>query len=59
MVGFLSNPVGIIVIVGLVLVYIGTYLLNKRTPVPEECKDLFENTSCKACSNFACSHKGR
>lgn len=59
MANFFSNPIGIIVVIGLVVVYMGTYLLNKKTPVPEECREIFENTSCKACNNFTCSHKGR
>jgi hypothetical protein len=56
---FLNNPVGVIVVAALILVYIGTYILNKRTPVPEECRELFDNVSCTACSNFTCSHKGK
>jgi len=59
MAGFFSNPVGIIVVASLILVYIGTYVLNRRVPVPEECRELFDNTTCTACSNFTCSHKGK
>lgn len=55
---FIENWVGVLVIIGLVGTYIITYLLNKRTPVPEECRELAESTSCKSCHNFACSHKG-
>lgn len=57
--GFLANPLAILIVLGLVLVYIGTYILNKRTPVPEECQDLFDKTTCNACANFTCSHKGK
>jgi hypothetical protein len=45
-----------LLILGLVLVYVGTYLLNKRTPVPEECKVAFNEATCKSCHNFSCSH---
>lgn len=45
-----------IMIGSLVLVYVLSYMLNKRTPIPEECKDLISEASCKSCSNFACSH---
>ena len=53
-----SMVVAVLVIVGLVVLYVGSYVLNKRTPVPEECRELAENASCKSCHNFACSHKG-
>lgn len=59
MAGFFSNPVGIIVVASLIFVYIGTYVLNKRTPIPEDCQEIFDNVSCTACSNFTCSHKGK
>jgi len=58
MVDFLSNWVGIVVVLGLVLVYIGSYYFNKKTPIPEDCIELANNASCKSCHNFACSHKG-
>jgi hypothetical protein len=57
MAAFFSNPVGPLVIAGLIVVYILTYTLNKNTPVPEACQDIFEEASCGACNNFACSHK--
>ncbi len=50
--------VPILVVGGLVLIYITTYILNKRTPVPEECKDLVDKAKCGSCKNFACSLKG-
>lgn len=56
---FFTNPTAIFIVLGLVLVYIGTYVLNKRTPVPEDCQDLFDKATCNACANFTCSHKGK
>jgi hypothetical protein len=47
-----------IMIGSLVLVYVLSYMLNKKTPVPEECKDLVNEATCKSCHNFACSHRG-
>jgi hypothetical protein len=55
---FLSNPTGVIVVASLIVVYILTYYLNKKTPIPEECRDIFNEASCNGCSNFTCSHKG-
>jgi hypothetical protein len=49
--------VPILVIGGLVLLYVGTYALNKKVPIPEECKDLTDEATCTACHNFTCSYK--
>ena len=38
----------------LVGIFIGTYILNKRTPKPEGCKSLDED--CKICGVTSCSH---
>ncbi len=47
----------ILVVVGLVLIYIGTYALNKKTPIPQEARDLTDEATCTACHNFTCSYK--
>jgi len=47
----------IAVIGGLVLVYVGSYILNKRTPVPEECLLDIDEANCNVCHNFSCSYK--
>jgi len=47
----------LILIVSLVAIYIASYILNKRTPIPEECREALDEASCSACSNFSCSHK--
>ena len=53
-----DNFVGALLVVVLVGLYFITYKLNKRVPVPEECRELFDNVTCNGCSNFTCSHKG-
>ena len=47
-----------IMIGSLVIVYMLTYALNKRTPVPDECKDMMKEAACNSCKNFACTHRG-
>lgn len=37
----------------LIVVFIGTYILNKNTPQPEGCEEMSE---CGGCNNIACSH---
>ena len=38
----------------LIAVYIGTYLLNKKTPKPEWCEDVL--SGCSGCNDISCSH---
>ncbi|MDD6711121.1 MAG: hypothetical protein PUE27_03415 [Sharpea porci] len=38
----------------LVILYIGTYLLNKHTKAPEDCQTDFK--ACQGCANIACGH---
>ena len=47
-----------IMIASLVAVYMLSYLLNKKTPIPEECKIEFDEATCTACHNFSCTHHG-
>lgn len=42
----------------LILVYVLSYVLNKKTPIPEECKIAFDEATCNGCHNFSCSHHG-
>jgi hypothetical protein len=44
--------IGIVVIC--VLLFVGTYLLNKRTKKPDGCEDIEEN--CAGCAISTCSH---
>ena len=49
--------VPVLVIGGLVVVYILSYALNKKTPVPEECLEIVDETKCESCHSFTCSYK--
>lgn len=49
--------VPVLVIGGLVFVYILSYVLNKKTPVPEECREIVDQTKCESCHSFTCSYK--
>lgn len=57
MVEFITKYIAVFIIAGLVGVYLLVYILNKRTPVPEECLEDLDKAACKSCHNFACSHK--
>ena len=52
--GYLIIGLGVIGLL-LVLFFLG-YILNKKTPIPEECKDLIDEEKCIGCSNKLCSH---
>lgn len=48
--------ISIVIIVFLVVIFFVTYFLNKRTPIPEECKDLrIGAEGCGSCNNLDCS----
>ena len=44
----------IVIIVVCVVLFIGTYLLNKRTPKPEGCEEI--GSECEGCQITSCSH---
>ena len=44
----------IVFVVALVALFIGTYILNKRTPKPEGCEDI--GSECEGCQITSCSH---
>ena len=50
----ISTIVGVGVILILIGAYIGSYLLNKRTPKPKGCENLTED--CEGCSITTCSN---
>ena len=54
----MPNELRIILAVVIVLVcvglFIGTYLLNKKTPKPDGCENLGEE--CEGCQMTSCSH---
>ena len=51
---YLVIGIGVIVLL-LVLFFIG-YILNKKTPIPEECKNMIDEEKCTGCQNKFCSH---
>lgn len=52
--------IAVIALVLLVIVFVGTYALNKKTPVPDACKDiLLSFEKCSSCSNSGCGMKDR
>lgn len=48
--------IAIVVIIGLVVLFFVTYVLNKRTPVPKGCESLIDTEKCHGCSNSACKY---
>lgn len=54
----MNDTTRIIIAVGIVVVcvvlFIGTYVLNKRTPKPEGCEDV--GSECEGCQITSCSH---
>ena len=44
----------IVLIVVLVGLFIGTHILNKRTPKPEGCEEV--GAECEGCQMTSCSH---
>ena len=55
------NPyllIGIIIIALLIAVFFISYVLNKKTPVPKGCENLFvDDELCAKCSNTTCKFK--
>ncbi len=50
--------VPVLVIGSLVFMYILSYMLNKKTPIPEECLEAVDRTKCESCHSFTCTYKG-
>ncbi|MCD6482180.1 MAG: hypothetical protein J7K80_00395 [Candidatus Izimaplasma sp.] len=50
--------VPVLVIGAIVSIYIGTYMLNKQIPVPEEFREFAaDSEACTLCHNHSCSLK--
>lgn len=50
--------IAIIVIVALIFIFIGSYVLNKKTPLPKGCENLKINDDvCLACNRTECKIK--
>ena len=46
--------ISILIIVGLLILFFVTYVLNKRTPPPKGCEKLVDETKCLECKNTMC-----
>lgn len=44
----------VIIMIVMIGAFIGSYLLNKKTPKPEGCENLDEN--CEGCQITSCAH---
>lgn len=53
----MSGFIPVIVLGGMILIFIGTYVLNKRTPAPKMA-DGIDKTACSACTIVTCGHHG-
>jgi len=54
-VGYLILAISILV--ALAIIFVVSFILYKRTPVPKGCEDIKINEeNCAACSNTSCSH---
>lgn len=49
--------IGIITTVSIIAIYLLTYVLNKRTPVPAGCEVDISEATCGACNNYSCGIK--
>lgn len=49
-----SIIMAVVIMIVMIGVFIGSYLLNKKTPKPEGCENLDEN--CEGCQITSCSH---
>ncbi|HOP57169.1 MAG TPA: hypothetical protein PLH02_01965 [Bacillota bacterium] len=45
--------IGIVVL--LVAIYIISYVLNQKTEIPEECRNLEDFSACSTCTNQSCT----
>lgn len=50
-----SLILGIIVIIFLIILFFVTFVINKKTPVPPECKDLVDSLKCENCTEISCA----
>lgn len=49
--------IAIIVIVALLAVFVISFVVNKKTPVPKGCEDLkVSDEKCQSCSNTSCRY---
>lgn len=54
----MNELVPMLVLGGMVLIFIATYVLNKMTPVPESALSDAEEAACQSCNIVTCSRHG-
>ena len=47
--------IAIVIIVGLVVLFIASFAMNKKVPVPDNCKDMFDENTCTNCKQYDCA----
>ncbi len=47
--------IAICLIVFLVVLFVVSFVFNKKTPIPENCKNMFDEASCDACKQYDCA----
>lgn len=53
--GYIAIAIGIILV--LLITFVVTFVLYKKTPVPKGCEDLsIDKTKCSSCSNSSCPY---
>lgn len=53
---YIFLAIGVIIV--LIIIFFVTYLLNKKTPVPEGCENIkISDENCMACGNMDCHIK--
>lgn len=52
--------IGAGIVVGLIIIFMVTYVLYHKTPVPKGCENLkLDEETCNACNNTECQFKAR
>ena len=49
--------IAIAIIALVIIIYVITYALNAKTPVPEGCEELARSAACSTCTNGGCTVK--
>lgn len=52
----MSEYLPIFIIAGLVVIFVITFVLNRRTPMPKGSIEKIDDAACSACNNHACGY---
>lgn len=47
----------VLLVASLITLYIGSYALNKSTPIPEACLEDIDTSKCSSCNIASCNFK--